>query len=294
MKYSTITIIYNPNSTGSSEALARSFKKSVRQQLPEIKVYLRPTRYAGHGEELAYSLSKKSEYPLIISSSGDGGYHEIVNGVMKARHEGFQATAGLLPGGNANDHYHNLHTDDLIELIVKGKSQKIDLLKLNGVSGGKPISRYGHSYIGFGLTPIVGKELNKTKLNVFNQVWIVAKALLRLRPVKLKIGNKARYYDSVIFSNVDKMSKYMKISQPSQIDDGKFEVTIFRMNNKLKLIMVLFKASLVGVAEDLQTSLYELRTVKSTLVQIDGEIVRLDPSSIVRITINKRALSCVV
>lgn len=294
MNYTAITIIYNPNSTGSSEALARSFKGKLRKQVPAVKVYLRATQYAGHAEELAYSLAKKSEHALIISSSGDGGYHEVVNGVMKARREGFDVTAGLLPAGNANDHYHNLHNDDLVELIKNGKRTYIDALKLSGLSEGNTIERYGHSYIGFGLTPFVGKELNKTKLNIFNQVWIVAKALFDLQPVRLVIGRKARYYDSVIFSNVDKMSKYLKISQPSRVTDGKFEVTIFRRRNKLKLIILLFKASIVGVKENLQVQKFTLKTVHKTLVQIDGEIVTLDPKTKVTITADKRTLPCVV
>jgi len=294
MSYSDITIIYNPNSTGSSESLAKAFKKRLQKRMPNQAITLKPTKHAGHAEELAYTLAKQSPHALVISSSGDGGYNEVVNGLMKARKEGSKAVAGLLPAGNANDHYHNLHDDDLVEQIANGNHKLIDLLKLEGKSKGKKIQRYGHSYIGFGLTPDVGKELNKTKLNLMNQVWIVTKALLNVRPVKLVIGLKARHYDSVIFSNVDKMSKYLKISQPSRIADGKFEVTIFRRRNKFKLIAVLLKASFVGVSEDAQVSRFRLRTVHETLVQIDGEITKLDAKSRVKITMDKKALPCVV
>ena len=294
MKYTSITILYNPNSTGSSHELAKTFKASITKRLPSQKVDLTPTKHPGHGEELAYSLAKSSKNPLIISSSGDGGYHEVVNGAMKAQREGHTPTTGLLPAGNANDHYHNLHSDDLVDLIVRGERTQIDLLKIKSTSKGKPIERYGHSYIGFGLTPIVGKELNKNKLNIFNQVWIVAKALLALKSVKLNINNKVRSYDSIVFSNVDRMSKVLKISQPSSVNDGKFEVTIFRSRSKLKLILQLFKTSIIAAKEDHQVDSYTLKTVDATLVQVDGEIISLDPTSEVRVTIEKQILHCIV
>lgn len=294
MKYSSITILYNPNSTGSSHELAKQFKTDVLKRLPSQKISLKATEHAGHGEELAYSLAKASKNPLIISSSGDGGYHEVVNGAMRAQHEGFTPTTSLLPAGNANDHYHNLHSDDLVDLIARGEHTQIDLLKITGTSKGKTIERYGHSYIGFGLTPHVGKELNKTKLNVFNQVWIVAKALLELKSVKLQVNNKTRSYDSIVFSNIDRMSKVLKISQPSSVSDGKFEVTIFRSRNKLKLILQLFKSTIIPAKEDHQVESFKLKTVKTTLVQVDGEIISIDPQSDVSITIDKQALRCIV
>jgi len=294
MKYTAIAVLYNPNSTGSSEALARDLTKRLQERLPNQAITLLATQHAGHGEELAYSLSKKTKRPLIISSSGDGGYHEVVNGAMRALHEGYNPTTSLLPAGNANDHYNNLHEEDLIELIVAGKVKNIDLLKLNATSKGKPIERYAHSYIGLGLTPIVGQELNKNKLNIFNQVWIVARALFAVKPVRLILNRKPRYYDSVIFSNVDRMSKYLKVSQPSRVTDGKFEVTIFKRRNKIKLIGLLLKASSLGVKEDAQVKYYELKTINETLLQADGEIVTLDANTKVLVQAEKQILRCII
>ena len=294
MSYSTIAIIYNPNSTGSGESLANGLEGQIRARLPKQKVELIETEHVGHGEELAYSIAKASKNPLIISSSGDGGYHEVINGALKAKKEGYNPTTGLLPAGNANDHFHNLHSEDLIDLIVGNKSTAIDMLKINSVSKGKAVERYAHSYIGFGLTPVVGNELNKTKLNPINEVWIVAKSLFTIKPVRLQVGKKIRRYESIVFSNVDVMSKYLKISQPSSVTDGKFEVTIFRRRSKLKLILLLLEASFKGVKEDAKVSSYSLKTIKSTLVQLDGEIMTLDARADVAIGIEARALPCVI
>lgn len=294
MSYTTIAIIYNPNSTGSSERLARDLEGQLRARLPKQKIELIATEYSGHAKELAYSIAMASKRPLIISSSGDGGYHEVINGVMKAQQEGARPTTGLLPAGNANDHHRNLHDEDIVDRIEQQKSTKIDLLKMSGVSKGEQVELYAHSYIGLGLTPFVGRELNKTKLNAMNESWVVARALLTARSVKLKIEGKIERYESIIFSNVDTMSKYLSVSQPSSMTDGKFEVTIFGRRSKLELISTLLKASTQGIKEDHRVSEFSLQTVHKTLVQADGEVMTLDAKSTVIIIAEPQVLDCIV
>jgi hypothetical protein len=71
-------------------------------------------------------------------------------------------------------------------------------------------------------------------------------------------------------------------------------VTIFRRRNKMQLTTLLLKAIVTGVEEDVRVKSFKLRTVKETLVQIDGEIATLDARSEVRIGIEKRSLRCIV
>lgn len=294
MHYTTIAIIYNPNSTGPGKKMAEALKRSLKKRMPDQDVDLISTEYAGHAEELAYTLSKETKKPLIISSSGDGGYHEVINGAMRAQKEGATPYTGLLPAGNANDHYKNLHKKDLAESIANNDYLRIDVLKLKGKVKRKTITRYGHSYIGFGVTPKIGKILNRTKLNFFNQIWIVAKSLITIHSIRLVIKGKLGHYDSVILSNVDKMSKYLKVSRPSKITDGKFEVSIFPRRERLHLILMLIRASVLGIDEDAQVKRFSLKTVRRTLVQIDGEITKLDRKSRVTVTVEQKALRCFI
>jgi diacylglycerol kinase (ATP) len=294
MKYSTIAVIYNPKSTGSSKTLAQKFEKKMHKRMPEMDVTLIPTEYAGHAEELAYSIAKEHTHAIVISSSGDGGYNEVINGALKAQKEGFSITTGLLPAGNANDHFHNIHNDDMVELIAQNKPMHIDVLKMTYKSNKKREHRYAHSYIGFGISSLVGKELNKTKLNRFNELWLLIRTLLTARPVKLKIQTKYEKFDSVIFSNVDKMSKFLNVSDPSRIDDGLFEVTLSKHDTKLKLIALLVKASVVKLKEDRQVSTFKFKNKNETSAQADGEILEVDAKSKVVITSEKQVLTCFV
>lgn len=294
MTYSTVAIIYNPNSTGSSKTLAEKFQTSLVERIPDQKVELIPTEYRGHAEKLAYTFAKEYQNPLIISSSGDGGYHEVVNGAIKAQNEGSTPVVGLLPAGNANDHFHNIHNEDIIDMMIAGKTKSIDLLKISYLRKGAQKERYAHSYIGFGLTPIVGAELNKTKLNVFKETWFVIRALVTWKPVRFKIDNDSQKYDSIIISNVDKMSKYLNVSHPSRVDDGLFEVTTLKHESRFKLIFTILQASFSKLKEDTQTSSFSLYTKRKALAQADGELIKIDEDSHVSITIEKQILRCLV
>jgi diacylglycerol kinase family enzyme len=294
MSFSTIAIIFNPNSTGSSEKLAKDFGAALNARLPKQKVEIIPTTHAGHAETLAYDIATKNEKPLIISSSGDGGYHEVINGVVQAKQAGHEAITSVLPAGNANDHYRTVQSGDLVELIANEEIRSIDLLAYAATQEGKPVTRYAHSYIGLGLTPDIGHELNKKRVTILNEAIIVLKAFFSLRPVPLVIDGVKHAYDSLIFSNIASMSKILKVSENSQVNDGKFEVSVFRRRHKLQLIAMLLHASLVGIKQDKTVSRFTLMTVRKTPIQADGEIAILDAKTTVTVTVDKHALRCIL
>ncbi len=292
--YSLIAIIYNPKSTGASRRLAKQLERKLAKRLPQQKVQLIPTKHAGHAEELAGEITRHYKRPLIISSSGDGGYNEVINGILHAGHAAGKPVAGLLPAGNANDHYHQLHTQETIDAIADQQEQYIDVLELTATASARTMHRYAHSYIGVGLTPEAGDKLNRSRFKLLSEVWIVAKVLLFLSSVKLVVDGETRHYDSLVFSNISKMSKILKLSQSAKPHDGKFEITSFRRRNKPRLIRSLLKATTIGLPGDRQATEYAFTTVNPTLVQLDGEILRLDAGCEVQIKIAPAALRCIV
>lgn len=292
--FSQISIIYNPNSTGSGKSLASKLKKELQQRQYEPKISLVQTQHAGHAEEVAYKIAKESQSPLIISASGDGGYNEVVNGALKAQAEGATPVTGLLPAGNANDHYHNVHGKDIAADIIKHRLQTIDVLELKGTVNGQPFTRYAHSYIGFGLTPEIGAKLNETDLNWFREIGVVGKGLFDFKPVRIQIGRSVRTYDSIVMSNVGKMSKYLTLAKTASVTDGKFELTTFRKRSKYWLLRNLVTASTTGLSNPRELRSYSFTTRHSLAVQLDGEIYKLDKNTTVRVRISDQKLRCVV
>ena len=287
--YSTILIIYNPNSTGKSQKKAEGLERALRDADPDIRVRLRPSKRRGHAESVAYRTALVNRHELIISVSGDGGYNEVVNGAMRAKRVGRSVTVGLVPAGNANDHYASRHRGIFVKRVIDGDEDRLDLIRLHAHRQ----TRYGHSYIGLGLTPQAGEKLNTRKLNLWEEVKIVASVLMHLKSVKILVDGEVRHYNSLIFSNVGRMSKIIRVPKYVK-DDGKMEVSHLYYRNKLKLISSLGQAALFGLDADEQVNAFAFRTIKPITAQIDGEIVKLAGNTNVRVTISPHALGAIV
>ena len=294
MKYDKIIIIYNPKSTGSSQRFAEDLRKKLLKKFKPEEVELVATKYGGHAEDLAYEAAKQHKRPLLVSSSGDGGYHEVINGAMRAKNEGASPVCAVLPAGNANDHARTMHRQELSQLIIKGDVKKLDLLKIEATYWGRKRETYAHSYVGLGLTPTVAAELNKRRLNSLTEAWIVIKGLWNLSPVRVAIDGRYYMLDSLICSTIPEMSKVLKISKKAKPDDGIFEVSKFEHTRKPTLIYRLLKGAIKELEIDSQTKELELRLLSSAPLQMDGEVMICKRGSRVRITIDKQALATIV
>lgn len=284
--FKLVYIIYNPNSTGDSQGIAKEFKEELAKMRPDCEIKLQKTTHAGHGEELGYELAKKGSETLLISVSGDGGYHELVNGVMKAVDEGTQAPiCAVLPGGNANDHYTNISDRTLLDAIKANALTGIDLLRVetNQV-------RYAHSYAGLGLTPLVAVELNKHKLSAIKEAWLALKTFWKFKPFKIIENGKKSTFDSLIVANIGVMAKHLTLDPDSSIQDGKFEVLKWPHNHKLKLIKILATAAFGKSQNPESVQKLEFTTINKIPMQLDGELLALGPNQPVKITCLQKKL----
>lgn len=285
-RFKNVTIIYNPNSTGNGKKNAQKLKQELGD---DFVVTLTPTKYAGHAEVIASELTAAGTPHIIISSSGDGGYNEVINGVLKNDSHDHIVTA-IIPSGNANDHYHAISSDEsLAERIRQQDFTTIDVLQLQT----KKLHRYAHSYIGFGVTPHIGKKLTEVPLNPFNEIWIVIKNLFTVRAVKMTWRNKTERYDNLLFSNVKKMSKVIKLSNDASLQDGKFEIVANKSRSIKMLIGHLVKASTLGLATTQRSKKETLVLERGARVQLDGEVLHLPKKTKVTIEIQSNALRCV-
>lgn len=287
--YSFVAIIFNPNSTGDSKSEAKVLRDSLKRHSKSLRVELIPTKYAGHAEELAHEIALRRKNPLIVSSSGDGGYHEVVNGAMRAQNEGATPICAVLPAGNANDHRNAVAELPLEKSIKKGDVRSIDLLKVEIGSGKKGIVRYGHSYLGLGLTPTVAIELNRHTLSALKEMSIVIRSFYQFQPFEIEVDKKPLRLDSLIISNIGRMAKVLSF-EATDLDDGIFEVTIIPHGNKFALLSQLLRAATKGLPSTHNTGDYSFKALKDMPMQIDGEIMRLKQGTAVKVTSSKKML----
>jgi diacylglycerol kinase (ATP) len=288
---SHIAVIYNPNSTGRSREKAEAFLHKLERDGNTISTELIPTRYAGHATQLAYDLAKRHSRPLIVSSSGDGGYNEVINGALDAQSEGATPVCTVIPAGNANDHRNTIGRRPLWLAVKRQAIDHIDVLQatITGTDGGVR-RRHAHSYIGLGLTPAVAVELNRTSLSRLKEMIIVLRSIHNFHPVTVEVGGERLVVDSLIFANISRMAKLLTIADNARPDDGRFEVVIFPYKHKAKLICMLVKAVLRGIDGE-EATRYEFSAVKDMPLQFDGEIVELSAGDEVRIDIVPKGLA---
>lgn len=292
--FRSIHIIYNPVSTGKSKSNALALHKKLIKMLPSIPIHITATKHAGHAEEIAYSIARKYVKPLIISSSGDGGYNEVINGVMRAGSKAKNPVCAVLASGNANDHSRTMQTRPLWQAIVEGEVTNIDLLKFTVVAEGSKTVRYAHSYAGLGLTPAVAKEVNAHSFNRWQEFVMVFKVFFAYKPFKIKHAGKTLLLDNIVFSNINQMAKVFILTKQNNPDDGQFRVIIFAHTKKRLLAFKIVKAIFGRLEEAITTKSYEFTVVKQMSMQLDGELIDLKAGSTVCVQAQKHGLATVI
>ena len=283
--FDRVVLIFNPNSTGNAKDKAAELREQLSVRVPQLPVELSATQHAGHARDLARDAAGVGQ-PLLVSVSGDGGYNEVVNGVMASGSE--QAVCAVLAAGNANDHRRTTREQPLADTIVAGNVSRIDLLKLT-VDGE---TRYAHSYIGLGLTPVVAVDLEKGGKGSLREMAATVRAFVRFRPFEIERPDGTRErFDSIVFANINQMAKVATLSRDEgRPDDGTFEVITLRHTAKWRILTTALRAASRGLGPQPSVREYTFTTVKPMPLQIDGEVMDLPAGAEVRVEIAARAL----
>ncbi|TDK28209.1 diacylglycerol kinase [Arthrobacter crusticola] len=288
-RFDTITIIFNPNSTGDAPKLAGELRDELVPALPGTEVRLQPTEHAGHAVELARKAASAPN-ALIVSVSGDGGYNEVVNGVMGSGSD--DAVCAVLAAGNANDHSRVTGRKPLAEAILEGQVRRIDLLRIS-IDRVDTAPVYAHSYIGFGLTPVMAIDLEKGSKGALKEMFSVVRTFSKFKPFEIRQSDgKRRRFDSLVFANISQMAKYATLSEADDHPaDGKFEVIIFPHMAKWRILLTALRATTKGLGDQPSYTQYRFSTLKPMPYQLDGEVKSVETSTDITIDSIPRALS---
>lgn len=262
--------------------MAEKLAADLEGKVP-AKIELLATKYAGHGEEVATNYASDDAKVLLVSSSGDGGYHELINGALS--HQTQNVYTMVLPGGNANDHHHATASDNLAERIITPRLIQIDALKLESRIDNKPWQRYAHSYAGIGLTAYIGQKLIDIDLNPVNEKIILLKYLRRFGWVTAKLGHgRWRRYSSLLFGNIDQMSKVLTLGDNTRPDDGKFEIYATPAKTSWSLVRTMLVGTMSKIEQTDRVESASFMTKRSTGLQCDGEIYSLEAKTPVTVS----------
>ncbi|PRY13975.1 diacylglycerol/lipid kinase family protein [Kineococcus rhizosphaerae] len=284
---SRVVVVLNPNSTGDGPSNARG----LRDELDGVvDVELVETQHAGHAEDLARDAVRQDPGTLVVSASGDGGYHEVVNGVFDAG----RGMAAVLPSGNANDHATAVQERPLgeaIRAVVGGEPvTRMDLLEVSGAGR----RRVAHSYAGVGITPVAAAALNEHDLDAVKEAQLVVRAFWRYRPLTITHDGNDISIDSLVFANIDRMAKYAQLAEGSAPDDGRYETLLIPHRSKLRLVLDFTRVLRGAHPVRSRSEPYEFTTHTPMPLQLDGEVFHVDAGSSVTVRCLPRALRTVL
>jgi len=293
--FKKIIIIYNPKSTGDGEKNAVKLKQQLGNRLKGVETELIETEYSGHSEKLGREYAQENKHVLLVSSSGDGGYNELVNGVLSVDSSDNVALC-VLPSGNANDHYNAVSEDSVLDRIVAGRASKIDVLKVTAKRNGKPWSRYAHSYVGIGMTAYIGQKLTEARLNPLKEKWLVVKYLVLFRGETVKIHPEKKFchYSSIVVSNIDRMSKIIKLDQTAEPNDGLAELYTSRTKSPFGHIFTLLLGSTIGMKPVKKVESIKLTSKHNVKIQCDGEVFTLDSQQQLRVSVASQKIATIL
>lgn len=285
----SVLVVFNPGSTGDADVLARELRDDLAAARPGLLVELRPTEYAGHARDIAREVASGPGRPLIVSASGDGGYNEVVNGILEV--PGTGAAAAVLAAGNANDHRRVTARRPLAEAIVADETERMDVLEMR--SGDQP-PRYAHSYIGFGLTPVVALQIEKGGKGTIREVISTVRSFWAFTPFEIEFSTgDRRRIDNLVFANIGEMAKVAELSEDSRPDDGRFEVVLLEHRPKWRQLLTAVRAALSGLGRQPATTEFRFSTCGPMPVQIDGEIDDVAAGTEIRVRCAPGALSII-
>jgi diacylglycerol kinase (ATP) len=291
--FESISVIFNPNSTGDAPELAAKLREQLTEALPyTAEIRMLPTEHAGHAVELAREAAGTPN-ALVVSVSGDGGYNEVVNGVMAAGDT--DAVCAVVAAGNANDHQRTTARQPLPQAIVEGQVRQMDLLRITTGDGSGAESVYAHSYIGFGLTPVVAIDMEKGNKGALKEMISVVRSFAKFRPFRIAHSDGTRQrIDSLVFANIPQMAKYATLSEAEDRPaDGRFEVILFEHTAKWKVLLKAARATTTGLGDQPSVARYEFTTLTPMPYQLDGEVRSAPAHTAIRVESAPSALTVI-
>ena len=168
----------------------------------------------------------------IVCVGGDGTCNEVINGLILSKKQNVRLA--ILPDGTGNDFVRNTMpiSDEIIDRILKGHGELIDIGKVSSKHG---TSRYFLNIAGFGLDGKVVEIMTRQRENGFGGGMSYSSAIIRgffsfRKPTVGLISEDFEYQGKtllVAFCNGNTYGNGLIISPDSKLNDNKMEVCVF-------------------------------------------------------------------
>ena len=249
------------------------------------------TEYPWHAVELT-TQAVKDGYDVVVSVGGDGTSNEVINGLMRAKEEGYgKAVLGLLCVGRGNDFAYGVGINNDLEtgcrMLTSTHHSFIDVGKVTG--GLFPEGRYFGNGVGIGFDAVVGFEALKMKrLSGFISYAIAAikTAFLYYKAPLVRIEQDSNNLEistlMISIMNGKRMGGGFMMAPNALLDDSLLDICIASQVSKAR-IFALIPRFMKGTQAShpairtLQTRFIKITALNGTLpAHADGETLCVD------------------
>jgi len=256
----------------------------------EIHFEYKVTKFAGHAVKIAKLFAEKGVQNFLVLG-GDGTISEVINGIFSADIEQTSSLKiALIPRGTGNDwgRFWGLTSDynHSVDVFLTGKTQRIDIGKVEYVLEGEHQTRFFINSVGLGLDATVVNITCQLKKYLGSHSFLYTLALLgavfNYRSHKATIRSVDRNIDEKMFTmdvaNGCFSGGGLKQTPFALPYDGLLDVMVAKKPTVFDIISglrMLFNGKLLDhpVIESFQTKSLTVQCHKKALIEADGIIV---------------------
>jgi diacylglycerol kinase (ATP) len=282
----TLVIVNPVSGRGRAKKLIPTLERILRAS--NLDFNLLQSERPWHTAELAEDAAHQG-VEAVIAAGGDGTVNEAINGLMRARTDGFAKTAlGVLSIGTGNDFAASLNLPRKLENAVKaitGNTRRlVDVGLLKGC--GFPNARYFGNCVGIGFDAAGGLLAEKiTWANGFPAYLIAALQNIfiyyKAPTLEIQMDSETIQMPSLLVSimNGKRIGGGFRTAPDASLDDGLFDLCIAEEVSRPRMLTLLPHFLRGTQATQPEIQLKKSRMVKITAIkgvmpiQVDGEIL---------------------
>lgn len=255
-----IRVVWNP-AAGSKIAAADPDESRIRELMARARLgheLVPTTRPLDARTEAADAASRG--YDLVVAAGGDGTVAEVAGALL-----GTRTALGILPLGTVMNIARSLgiprDPEAAADAIATGRVVAVDV----GEVGGHPFYEAGS----VGMNAAMFREASRIDEGDWSSIARTVWVALRYRPARMSIDLEDRRIRTralmVTVSNGPYTGAGMTVAPDARLDDGRFDVRVFRRFSKARLIR-----HLVAIAFGRYRYAPEIDTYHSAFVRIES------------------------
>jgi diacylglycerol kinase (ATP) len=285
-QYYSNLAIYNPIA---GNGRAQKYWPLVENALLEAGIDFDVTATSAPLEAQVIAQQAPQKYSRIFSIGGDGTINEIVNGLMRASHEGETIALGIVPLGNGDDFAKMVPPETSIGgkpfdwntavgKLIRGETKLFDVGRISGVRPGSGLEDYPRYFVnsfdvGFG--PVAAQHL-RTVPSYFKGLSAYLAAIIKTLidfpalDLSLQLDDQPPFEQSTTMTAVMNgrcLGNGFWLCPDARTDDGFFDLMVSQQVSRTTILRMIPKLMRATHINEPIVSMY-----KAQKVVIDSEI----------------------